>query len=146
MLCGTCFQMLRGQSHRQWKGTYDVHFEHHRNLSDLKKSAEEANCGICKPVYEQLQSKLQNVTNLTTSSLSEPYNKADSEGYTITASLSVVPTNSASSEVKQRQLYRLDSKIKHNEALISKRTFVLRTIGEHRRLHGTRRPLIKLRL
>lgn len=57
MLCDVCFRMLRGQDGRVWKGTYDLHFTHHRDRTSLRRSAD-MNCGICRVLHEELQSKL----------------------------------------------------------------------------------------
>jgi hypothetical protein len=57
MLCDTCFRMLRGQDGRIWKGTYDLNFNHHTQMKDLNRSAD-MHCGICRILFEELQTKL----------------------------------------------------------------------------------------
>ena len=53
MLCQTCWLMLAGQQGRQWQGTYNLHFEHHRNVDSLLESAER-DCNICRVLCEEL--------------------------------------------------------------------------------------------
>lgn len=57
MICNTCFKMLRGQDGRIWKGTYDLNFTHHTQMTDLCHSADE-HCGICRVLFAELQSRL----------------------------------------------------------------------------------------
>lgn len=45
--------MLRGQEGRRWKGTYDLHFEHHRNAESLMQSVA-MDCNICRVLCEEL--------------------------------------------------------------------------------------------
>lgn len=40
MICNVCYGMLRGQVGRQFKGSFDVSFDHQANLGSLQKSAE----------------------------------------------------------------------------------------------------------
>lgn len=53
MLCEICWRMLRGQVGRQWRGTYDLHFNHHDSLDTLEAS-HRMGCGICRVLYEEL--------------------------------------------------------------------------------------------
>lgn len=53
MLCEICWRMLRGQVGRQWRGTYDLHFDHHASIETLKTS-HGMGCGICRVLYEEL--------------------------------------------------------------------------------------------
>jgi hypothetical protein len=56
MICATCFKMLRGQDGRIWKGTYDLNFNHHTQMKDLRRSAD-THCGICRILFAELQTK-----------------------------------------------------------------------------------------
>lgn len=58
MLCATCYSMLRGQTGRQWRGTYDLHFNHHTTLYALEHSAT-MGCCICRIIWEELTEKPQ---------------------------------------------------------------------------------------
>ena len=53
MICATCYCMLRGQSGRQWRGTFDLHFEHQPNWQSLQLSAE-MGCYICRGIWHEL--------------------------------------------------------------------------------------------
>lgn len=65
MLCDVCFRMLRGQDGRVWKGTYDLHFNHHSDWNSLRRSAD-MNCGICRVLHEELRSKHQATSRSST--------------------------------------------------------------------------------
>jgi hypothetical protein len=56
MLCTICYDMLRGQEGRQWRGTYDLIFAHHASRVGLKKSAE-MSCCICRIVYDEVETR-----------------------------------------------------------------------------------------
>jgi hypothetical protein len=53
MLCQICWLMLRGQEGRQWKGSYDLYFVHHRNVDSLIQSAG-SDCNICMILCKEL--------------------------------------------------------------------------------------------
>lgn len=50
--------MLRGQVGRQWMGTWDLYFNHHKNKEELKKSAD-MGCCICSSIYHNMRDVLQ---------------------------------------------------------------------------------------
>lgn len=54
MICATCYCMLRGQRGRQWRGTFDLHFEHQPNWQAVQVSAE-MGCYICRGIWHELQ-------------------------------------------------------------------------------------------
>jgi hypothetical protein len=56
MICDTCFKMLRGQDGRIWKGTYDLNFNHHTQMKDLRRSAD-MHCGICRVLFAELRTR-----------------------------------------------------------------------------------------
>lgn len=58
MLCEICWRMLRGQVGRQWRGTYDLHFDHHNSIETLKTSYG-MGCGICRVLYEELMASAE---------------------------------------------------------------------------------------
>lgn len=53
MICSVCYRMLRGQEGRQWRGTYDLHFAHHRSQSSLTMSAD-MGCCFCSGLRNEL--------------------------------------------------------------------------------------------
>ncbi|KAF2446693.1 HET-domain-containing protein [Karstenula rhodostoma CBS 690.94] len=58
MICTTCYCMLRGQTGRQWRGTFDIHFNHHQTLYSLERSAT-MSCCICRIIWDELTEKYQ---------------------------------------------------------------------------------------
>jgi hypothetical protein len=102
--------MLRGQGGRQWKGTYDLHFNHHDSAGHLRKAAA-MNCGICRVIYDELQAKLG------------PAGIPDKTKLSITAGLSLMDPGN-------HQLYRLDFKLRYDRVRIQ-RTFVLKQTSEY---------------
>jgi len=45
--------MLRGQAGRQWRGSFDLDFEHQATLGSLTQSADMA-CYICRRILEDM--------------------------------------------------------------------------------------------
>lgn len=148
MLCDVCFRMLRGQDGRVWKGTYDLHFQHHSDEDSLHRSAG-MNCGICRVLYEELSSKKSNSTpkpSITTTKHAQLLDVPDKETQTPSRGDEINPrSNSRSSspggprfEVtgmlsvldhpRVKDLYRLDFKIRHAQ-IRSRRTFILQKIS-----------------
>jgi hypothetical protein len=105
--------MLRRQEGRQWRGTYDLHFNHHTMLKDLYRSRK-MNCGICRVLFEELESKLD-------SRLGD-VKKSDPRTIGVKASL-FIPTP------REDHLYCLQFKIRY-EQIQCQRTFVLRETGK----------------
>jgi hypothetical protein len=76
MICSVCYSMLRGHQGAQWRGTYDLHFDHHVDPVELQKSAD-MSCCICRSIlceikrleeeFEKATVKLQNDLEHTTS-------------------------------------------------------------------------------
>lgn len=111
MICAVCYRMLRGQDGRQWRGTFDLHFDHQTTKSGLVLSAE-MGCCICRTISYELSQLYQGDT----------YPK--DRGRFITAFLSEVP------EVhEQRGLYRLDFKLSDSRRL---GTFLLQQTSKYR--------------
>jgi len=55
MICETCYCMLRGQVGRQWRGSYDVHFNH-STLKNLENS-QLMGCHICRIIWDEITEK-----------------------------------------------------------------------------------------
>lgn len=53
MICSVCYRMLRGQEGRQWRGTFDLHFAHHRSKSSLILSAD-MGCCFCSGLWTEM--------------------------------------------------------------------------------------------
>jgi hypothetical protein len=53
MICAVCYGVLRGHQGSQWRGTFDLHFDHHANRRELQKSAS-MSCCICRSIWFQL--------------------------------------------------------------------------------------------
>lgn len=109
MLCDVCFCMLRSQEGRIWKGTYDLHFNHHMSGKNLCHSAK-MNCGICRVLLEELRSHIG------------PEKNCDELPITITASL-FVPNP------KMDQVYCLNLRLRYDQ-IRCQRTFVLKETSE----------------
>jgi hypothetical protein len=111
MICHICWQMLRGQYGRQWKGTYsDLHFTHHDSALSLWESAN-VHCAICFVLYGELTTEPS--VDLTD----------DDIRVSSSASLSIANPDQQPSDV-----YRLDFKIQYNGGMKA-RTFLLKEIG-----------------
>jgi hypothetical protein len=52
--------MFRAQKGRQWKGTYDLQFQHHSTVKSLRSSFD-GNCGICRVLYEDLKAEVEKI-------------------------------------------------------------------------------------
>jgi hypothetical protein len=103
--------MLRGQDRRQWKGTYDLHFNHHNSVNELKDSAAHYNCGICRSILVELRTKLDG---------SEP---VEQELLAVSASITGITSP------ESKKLWRLDFKIRY-AAIRCRRTFILKEASE----------------
>src|ERR1700684_2044917 len=53
MICAVCYGVLRGHQGSQWRGTFDLHFDHHASRKELQKSAN-MSCCICRSIWFQL--------------------------------------------------------------------------------------------
>jgi len=53
MICHVCFGMLRGQIGRQFRGSFDLSFDHQATLGSLIQAAD-LGCCICRRVWEDL--------------------------------------------------------------------------------------------
>jgi hypothetical protein len=53
MICAVCYGVLRGHQGSQWRGTFDLHFDHQINREELEKSAG-MGCAICRSILTEL--------------------------------------------------------------------------------------------
>jgi hypothetical protein len=53
MICAKCYSVLRGHEGAQWRGTYDLHFDHHVDRLELEKSAN-MSCCICRSILREI--------------------------------------------------------------------------------------------
>jgi len=120
--------MLRGQDRRLWKGTYDLHFEHHDTLESLKVSAG-MNCGICRVLLEELTPS----ESESEQDINPDYNATEAGRPTA----NTFPTSTASLRVVDgfrdrsgHEIYRLDFALQQKD-IRRKRTFVLNQIGRY---------------
>lgn len=146
MLCDKCFGgvgggVLRGHKGKIWKGTYDLHFNHHNDLQDLRNSAALI-CGICwilKDEWNAGESKVTDDRDIRQSQ-SEPTLKRKEVVHTETHMCSysaVQPSLSVVHDTEKHDLFRLDFHLECGKKTL-KRIFVLtwasrqfRTINLH---------------
>ncbi|KAI9774261.1 MAG: hypothetical protein M1840_004155 [Geoglossum simile] len=103
MICAACYGMLRGQDKRQWRGTFDLHFDHHTHRWELERSAE-IGCCICRSIQYELRK-----FDHTGGPSPDEYRDPTRQGSFISAFLS---------EVHEKQgLYRLDFKLHDSRSL-----------------------------
>lgn len=53
MICDVCNDMLHQHEGRQWRGMFDLQFDHHANEQSLKDSVNK-HCGICQNIWREL--------------------------------------------------------------------------------------------
>ena len=154
MLCDVCFRMLRGQDGRVWKGTYDLHFKHHPDWNSLRRSAG-MNCGICRVLHEELQSRVDATAGSSTidikpahsssrqsSEAQDATTKRNANSGAIQSSSSQRPTAdlrgpqfhisamlSVLDHPRVKDLYRLDFRMRYDRTRC-KRTFILQKNGK----------------
>ncbi|KAH8666965.1 heterokaryon incompatibility protein-domain-containing protein [Xylariales sp. PMI_506] len=125
MLCETCWLMLRGQDRRQWKGTYDLHFDHHGGIDTLAESASRG-CGICRVLYDEIPQ------NHSHGALTENGAPAAPESSVPVSTASLAVIQNAMDDLVERddseETYRLDFKLEYGD-IRKKKTFVLKQIG-----------------
>lgn len=127
--------MLRGQVGRQWRGTYDLHFDHHDSIETLETSYR-MGCGICRVLYEEVETSAskQNPGKESEKDEEQPPDHLGNDEAEIgrlsahsTASLGVI------NDIEETGLFRLDFKLKwalgKQSSNILKRTFVLKQTG-----------------
>lgn len=125
--------MLRGQVGRQWRGTYDLHFDHHDSIKTLKAS-HGMGCGICQALYEELMAGTESNLGLDYKIDKErtPDESGDNEAETAlsghsTALLGVIH------DIEDDDVFRLDFKLDwilgEQTPRVMRRTFALKQIG-----------------
>jgi hypothetical protein len=126
--------MLRGQTGRQWRGTFDLHFNHHSDLYSLERSAR-MGCCICRIIWDELteHSQGQNLAKAIQRRLRSPrdpdpqLNSTETnstlqqQSYFVRAFLSHIHG--------QRSLYRLDFRLVDFDSKILA-TFLLEQTSE----------------
>lgn len=108
MICAVCYCVLRGHQGAQWRGTYDLHFDHHVDRVALEKSAS-MRCCICRSILSEL-SRIE-------------HRDPETENRFTSASLSEIWDD----------LYRLDFKLRDSENI---GTFVLPKTEDYSILPG----------
>jgi hypothetical protein len=53
MICNVCNDMLHRHEGRQWRGMFDLQFDHHADERSLKDSVDK-HCGICRNIWREL--------------------------------------------------------------------------------------------
>jgi hypothetical protein len=53
MICAVCYSVLRGHQGAQWRGTWDLHFDHHVDRQKLVESAN-MSCCICRSILREI--------------------------------------------------------------------------------------------
>ena len=116
MICTTCHCMLRGQTGRQWRGTFDLHFNHHSTLYSLEGSAR-MGCCICRIIWDELteHSQGENLARTIRRHLRSPQNLNRRLNSSQTNSNSQLESHFVRAFLShvhgQRGLYRLDFRL-----------------------------------
>lgn len=147
MICSVCYRMLRGQEGRHWRGTFDLHFAHHRSKSSLIMSAD-MGCCFCSALWNEILQLPNSDTSpktpghfitaflcgigAHTPTLGQPHAAANhsvatTEDY-VRRLASVQLHGTASSLHDFLRLFRLDFKLNDTRRLGS---FLLRPVGEY---------------
>lgn len=53
MICAVCYSVLGGHQSAQWRGTWDLHFDHHVDRQRLVESAN-MSCCICRSILREI--------------------------------------------------------------------------------------------
>ena len=53
MICAVCHGMLHRHEGRQWRGIFDLQFNHHADRRSLEDSVNK-DCGICRNIWREL--------------------------------------------------------------------------------------------
>lgn len=131
MLCEICWRMLRGQVGRQWRGTYDLHFDHHDSIETLKTSYS-MGCGICRVLYEELMASAKKDVVLDNDE-GKPPDQVDNDENRTDLSAESTALLGVIHDIEDDDVFRLDFKLEwalgEQTANIVKRTFVLKQTG-----------------
>lgn len=125
--------MLRGQVGRQWKGTYDLHFNHHDSIKALKTSYA-TGCAICRLLFEEVVTNVKQDLGIDLEN-----NEGQASGKVATDSIETILSARSTAmlaiidEFEDDDIFRLDFKlelgIKGKSSNTIKRTFILKQIG-----------------
>lgn len=134
MICAVCYGVLRGHQGSQWRGTFDLQFDHQVNRLELKKSAD-MGCAICRSILTELSRVEERDRKSVVSAWRELFVRFISgEGFRHQKHLDEARTPLISaylSEIygqKKSGVYRLDFK-SQNSARVG--TFVLQQTGDY---------------
>jgi hypothetical protein len=103
MICDVCNGMLHWHEGSQWRGMFDLHFDHHADERSLKDSVDKL-CGICRNIWRELPLEPED-----RSSSPGVHGEVEAQSPFISAYLSQ-PFG-----VGQEGVYRLDFKLKDTE-------------------------------
>jgi hypothetical protein len=140
MICAVCYGVLRGHVGSQWRGTFDLHFDHHSNRKELQNSAS-MSCCICRSLWAQVLQLEQKHWSGYGKVLGEIYNSfyqliwgpllqtklLDSNDGSRFLSAYLSENYGEEDDGRLNGTYRLDFKLKDTERV---GTFVLKQIGE----------------
>jgi hypothetical protein len=140
MICAVCYGVLRGHVGSQWRGTFDLHFDHHANRKELQNSAS-MSCCICRSLWTQVLQLEQKHWSGYGKVLGEIYNSfcqlirgplsqtklLDSNDGSRFLSAYLSENYGDEDDGRLNGTYRLDFKLKDTERV---GTFVLKQIGE----------------
>jgi hypothetical protein len=131
MICAVCYGMLRGHEGSQWRGTFDLQFDHQVNRLELKNSAD-MSCCICRSLLHEL-TRLEQKGRVGDGAYSWVLRIIMGEWFRvkqIDLKRQRRFINAYLSELygpEYRGVYRLDFKLRDSESV---GTFVLQQIGE----------------
>lgn len=132
MICGVCYGVLRGHQGSQWKGTYDLHFDHHRNRLELERSVS-MSCCICRTILAELSQVEQKRVGKTTRVWNRVYSSLVrvffGEWFRLGQRYYQIQNHFISAYLSEVYdgLYRLDFKARNSDNV---GTFVLQKTGE----------------
>ena len=131
MICAVCYGVLRGHQGSQWRGTFDLHFDHQKNRAELEKSAA-ISCCMCRSIANELIAINKNDDSLLTKTGNEDYDSVESDGGDRASRTNF--TGAYLSELhelarfQQPKLYRLDFKLEDTARV---GTFLLEQVGKY---------------
>lgn len=134
MICAVCYGVLRGHQGSQWRGTFDLHFDHQVNRLELQKSAD-MSCAICRSILLQLSRVEERDRRTVVSALGEAFLRllyGDVFRHQMQLDKARIPLISAYlSEIYgqvSQKVYRLDFKSRNSQTV---GTFVLQQTGAY---------------
>jgi hypothetical protein len=116
MICAVCYNVLRGHQGAQWRGTWDLHFDHHIDRQKLVESAK-MSCCICRSILREItnleekekekEKERQRLALEVNSVASEPFNEqiAQTNQETELSSLEAIKPGTEQEVAPQRALF-----------------------------------------